>query len=758
MTCIRYIICIALVGGAILGCNKKNDDPVSPIEENEHGTLDLGSSVVITTQPFGPSGGTYVVNRPGDPIDGLTIIVPDQAYTQTVNFTLSYKPVTRCDSTKFRSIAPVIVIENGGVTADKPIEISIPVHIAADEIAAGCYYDETTQKFEGLPTVQIENGKMTVVASHFSNITAVAANKSILQMSITTGFAPGVDDWQFVNRGSWLEPAGHCAGQSIGAMWYYYEKKLKGFPKLHDQYDNSTPLIWEDDAAAYKFCSMIQQNLSWNNWAYDIFSSYRGFKDSLTFSSLALMMYLTGEPQYISLRKTGGTAGHAIICHRIDNGSVYVTDPNYPGVERRIIFENGKFTPYNSGENAETIAQKGETAYDLIGYFAKTALIRWSQIGTLWNRLDFTKNTVSSDPFPAITVGYKNTTGAWVPLPDELVVTDKLLEVAVFDDATSSMTETSWRVYREDGTRITTMGGLRLTPGKNKYGFAAFYNKTVNSDVVSRWAGFQWLTIEYNAIPKITGINPSSGPVGTIVTIEGENFGTSRNTSTVMFNGVEAGDYISWNDSTILAKVPQTTTGNIAVTVEGKPSNAVLFTLTVQDPFLDDLRNTFKFLASINGDILVTYNDGGTTTFSSTSVGNTLNGLDDEVYTECPLVWNGTAFSIKGIHVRSDYQRDDLDISGLVSADGRTITQVTVKYHYYSLSSTTLQIEDEDKVEFTLSGIPLYIRYGNDFEYLTMSSPASKISNFYWYRKIGSMTATGTLGTVFFVNVNFRAP
>jgi hypothetical protein len=747
-----------LIGGVFLGCNKKNDEPVSPVDGNEHGTLDLGSSVFITTQPFGPSGGTYVVNRPGDPLDGLTIKVPDQAYTQSVNFSISYKPIVRYDSTKFRSIAPVISIDNGGVFADKPIEISIPVSIAQDEIAAACYYDETTQKFEGLPTVQIENGKMTVVASHFSDITAVAAKKSILQMSITTEFTPGQDDWQFVNRGSWLEPGGHCAGQSIGAMWYYYEKKLKGFPKLHDQYDNSTPLIWEDDVAAYKFCSMIQHNLSWNNWAYDIFSSYRGFKDSLTISSLALMMYLTGEPQYISLRKTGAKGGHAIICHRIENGSVYVTDPNYPGVERRIKFENGKFTPYNSGANAETIAQKGETAYDLIGYFAKTALIQWSQIGALWNRLDFTKNTVSSDPFPVITVGYKNADRNWVPLPDGLVVTDKLLEVAVFDAATSSMTETSWRVFREDGTRATTTGGMRLTPGKNKYGFAGFYEKTVDSDIISTWAGFQWLTIEYNAVPKITSISPSSGAVGTIVTIEGENFGTSRNTSTVTFNGVEAGDYISWNDSTILAKVPQTTTGNIVVTVDGKSSNGVLFTVTVQDPFLDDLRKSYKFLANIDGDILITYNDGSTTTSGGESVGNTLNGIDDYVFSECPLVWNGTAFTIKGTHIRSNYQRDSVNIAGLMSADGHTVTQVTVKYHYYSLSSTTMQIEDEDKVEFTLSNVPLYIRYGSDFEYLTMSSPASKVSNFYWYRRIGTMTATGTLGTVYFVNVNFRAP
>jgi hypothetical protein len=435
-----------------------------------------------------------------------------------------------------------------------------------------------------------------------------------------------------------------------------------------------------------------------------------------------------------------------------------VTDPNYPGQERRIIFQNGKFSPYNSGENAETIAQTGETGYDKIGYYAKSSMLKWSQIGDIWNRIDFAKNTVTNDPFPTFTVVYRDSTGIIVPLPDGLVTTQKILATGILDVATNSSQDLRYIAYAENGTIVNSTAGITLTPGKNKYAFAAYYKKTVGTKIRYKWAGCQWLTIEYNVVPTITSLSPTSGPVGTVVIIEGENFGTSRNTSTVKFNGVEAGDYISWNDSTILAKVSQTTTGNIVVTVDGKPSNGVLFTVTVQDPFLDDLRKTYKFLANIDGDILITYNDGSTTTSGGESVGNTLNGIDDDVFSECPLVWNGTAFTIKGTHIRSDYQRDSLNITGLMSADGHTVTQVTVKYHYYSLSSTTMQIEDEDKVEFTLSNVPLYIRYGSDFEYLTMSSPASKISNFYWYRRIGTMTATGTLGTVYFVNVNFRAP
>ncbi|GAB1371795.1 hypothetical protein MASR1M45_18570 [Candidatus Kapaibacterium sp.] len=49
---------------------------------------------------------------------------------------------------------------------------------------------------------------------------------------ISSGFRLGVDDWEFVNRGSYISPGGHCAGQTMGALWYYYEMKLKGEPNL----------------------------------------------------------------------------------------------------------------------------------------------------------------------------------------------------------------------------------------------------------------------------------------------------------------------------------------------------------------------------------------------------------------------------------------------------------------------------------------------------------------------------------------------
>ena len=74
--------------------------------------------------------------------------------------------------------------------------------------------------------------------------------------------------------------------------------------------------------------------------------------------------------------------------------------------------------------------------------------------------------------------------------------------------------------------------------------------------------------------PIIANLSPSIGPVGTPVTITGENFGDSQDGSTVTFNGIDAGSADSWSDTTIKIKVPEgATTGPVVVTVGGQASN-----------------------------------------------------------------------------------------------------------------------------------------------------------------------------------------
>ncbi len=95
--------------------------------------------------------------------------------------------------------------------------------------------------------------------------------------------------------------------------------------------------------------------------------------------------------------------------------------------------------------------------------------------------------------------------------------------------------------------------------------------------------------------PSITSLTPSSGLVGTSVTITGSNFGATQGASTVKFNGTAATP-TSWSATSIVAPVPSgATTGNVVVTVGGVASNGISFTVTTSGT------PKFPIKASANG-------------------------------------------------------------------------------------------------------------------------------------------------------------
>jgi len=91
-------------------------------------------------------------------------------------------------------------------------------------------------------------------------------------------------------------------------------------------------------------------------------------------------------------------------------------------------------------------------------------------------------------------------------------------------------------------------------------------------------AAVRWATSVITA-PTINTLTPASGPIGTIVTIGGLNFGATQGTSTLTFNSAVAAP-TNWSDRTIVVSVPAyASTGPVIVTVNGVSSNAVIFTV-----------------------------------------------------------------------------------------------------------------------------------------------------------------------------------
>jgi surface antigen len=83
----------------------------------------------------------------------------------------------------------------------------------------------------------------------------------------------------------------------------------------------------------------------------------------------------------------------------------------------------------------------------------------------------------------------------------------------------------------------------------------------------------------FSVVPRITGITPQSGQVGTEITITGDAFKNMQGDSLVSFGTVKASEYTQWSDVRIKVKVPQGASGTEQVTVStaGGTSNSKAF-------------------------------------------------------------------------------------------------------------------------------------------------------------------------------------
>lgn len=103
--------------------------------------------------------------------------------------------------------------------------------------------------------------------------------------------------------------------------------------------------------------------------------------------------------------------------------------------------------------------------------------------------------------------------------------------------------------------------------------------------------------------PIITGLTPISGAAGTPVVIIGTNFGATKGTSTVLFNGIMA-DTVTWSDTSITTIAPvYATTGNVVVFADGVNSNGKNFTI-ISSPIITGITpnaGAIGVLVSITG-------------------------------------------------------------------------------------------------------------------------------------------------------------
>lgn len=147
---------------------------------------------------------------------------------------------------------------------------------------------------------------------------------------------------------------------------------------------------------------------------------------------------------------------------------------------------------------------------------------------------------------------------------------------------------------------------------------------TGNVNVRVTVGGIASNAISFNIVPTpptITSLSPTSGPTGTSVTVTGTNFGAPQGSSTVSFNGSTVVPS-SWSSTQIVFSIPAgATTGNVVVTVNGLPSNAISFTVAAPAPSITSVSPT---TGSVGAPVTISGANFGATRGTSTV---TFNGV-----------------------------------------------------------------------------------------------------------------------------------
>jgi YD repeat-containing protein len=162
-----------------------------------------------------------------------------------------------------------------------------------------------------------------------------------------------------------------------------------------------------------------------------------------------------------------------------------------------------------------------------------------------------------------------------------------------------------------------------------------------SGNIVATVRGVASNAMSFTVTPGISSLSPSSGAVGSSITITGTNFGANQGTSTVSFNGTTATP-TSWSNTSIVAPVPAgATTGNVIVTVGGLASNGVAFSVGPNISSISPAAAPIGDSVTISGTNFGSSQGSSTVTFNGTAATPT-NWSDTSIIVPVPSAASGS--------------------------------------------------------------------------------------------------------------------
>jgi len=180
-----------------------------------------------------------------------------------------------------------------------------------------------------------------------------------------------------------------------------------------------------------------------------------------------------------------------------------------------------------------------------------------------------------------------------------------------------------------------TSWSLDLPPGQRYYFAAQAYDSVGNRSDMSNEV---FVDLAATPAPSVTSLSPTSGPVGTAVTINGANFGATQGMGNIKFNGTLATPS-SWSASSLVVSVPNgATTGNVVVTANSQPSNGVPFTVTTAAPAAPSITSVSPGTGPVGATVTIAGSNFGSTQGTSSV---RFNGT-----AATPTSWSATSIAV----------------------------------------------------------------------------------------------------------------
>ncbi len=485
-------------------------------------SLRLDPAVPVASREFPVEGGWHLVDRTGDPLDGLELEVLPNSYDRPVRFDIAYHPLaTGSELDGLMVLSPLIVVDNGGAIADIGIILKIPVYMYWRHFPAVWAYDEDTGDLEPLPVIKVEKSTVNVAVRSVDRIIVTShPYEELEQLVVDTGFVPGRDTWPFPNRGTVTGPRGLSWGMGAAALAYYLEGagQDRAVP-LSQRYDGpgpagaATPDIWQDDEQGLHIASAVQAqyDAARQGRSYDpmyeltrelagSFSvrSLRFTTDEVTFYTLVTALAVTSEPQLVNLSASGGDYGLTLIAYRSEGNTIYVADPNDDPrnpATHALVLKYGRFQPYTSQEAlGDTPAQ--QRVYTEVSFLGQGAMSPGSGVSEVWAnaeaeagapyRLAALERDASGGPAHEVVVSRGAPT----------VVQQERVEIVA---SASDIMDLRVRLWGGDGAALPA-DEIDLVPGENRVGvlvegLAAWVDAAGETQSGWRWLGFDWITM-----------------------------------------------------------------------------------------------------------------------------------------------------------------------------------------------------------------------------------------------------------------------